>query len=199
MLKWHPFYDIIPVRSKRNHDLVQSSFCLEKYMEIKFAYGKCVFTRPRIENVDQMVQMMNNENIASMLSAKRRIITRESELEWIQAHQDDLTFSAYDRESLEFIGNCSFNEIDGKRGEIGLSICAHMQGKHYAKDIISGLAAYGFRELELDEIYAIVFSDNVRSLQCVTELGFKEYARKKNVLERNGVPVDDVYLRIKRN
>ena len=74
-----------------------------------------------------------------------------------------------------------------------------MQGKHYAKDIISGLAAYGFRELELDEIYAIVFSDNVRSLQCVTELGFKEYARKKNVLERNGVPVDDVYLRIKRN
>ena len=42
-------------------------------MEIKFAYGKCVFTRPRIENVDQMVQMMNNENIASMLSAKRRI------------------------------------------------------------------------------------------------------------------------------
>ena len=63
-------------------------------MEIKFAYGKCVFTRPRIENVDQMVQMMNNENIASMLSAKRRIITRESELEWIQAHQDDLTFSA---------------------------------------------------------------------------------------------------------
>ena len=178
---------------------MRSSFCLEKYMEIKFAYGKCVFTRPRIENVDQMVQMMNNENIASMLSAKRRIITRESELEWIQAHQDDLTFSAYDRESLEFIGNCSFNEIDGKRGEIGLSICAHMQGKHYAKDIISGLAAYGFRELELDEIYAIVFSDNVRSLQCVTELGFKEYARKKNVLERNGVPVDEVYLRIKRN
>ena len=97
LLKWHPFYDIIPVRSKRNHDLMRSSFCLEKYMEIKFAYGKCVFTRPRIENVDQMVQMMNNENIASMLSAKRRIITRESELEWIQAHQDDLTFSAYDR------------------------------------------------------------------------------------------------------
>lgn len=50
-------------------------------MEILFSYGKCVFTRPRIENVDDMVEMMNNEIISSMLSAKKRIITREAELE----------------------------------------------------------------------------------------------------------------------
>ena len=73
-----------------------------------------------------------------------------------------------------------------------------MQGKHYAKDIILGLVRYGFEELGLDEIYAIVFSDNVRSLNCVTQLGFQEYARNKNILERNGIPVDDIFLSLKR-
>ena len=168
-------------------------------MEILFSYGKCVFTRPRIENVDDMVEMMNSEKISSMLSAKKRIITREAELKWINAHQTDHTFSVYDRVSLEYIGNCSYNEIDGSRGEIGITIREPMQGKHYAKDIISGLVRYGFQKLGLDEVYAIVFSDNVRSLNCVTQLGFREYARDKNILDRNGVPVDDVYLSLKRN
>ena len=167
-------------------------------MEIVFAYGKCVFAHPRIENVDDMVEMMNNEKISSMLSARRRVITREFEIEWINQHQNDHTFSAYDCETLEYIGNCGYNEIDGGRGEIGITICEHMQGKHYAKDIILGLVRYGFEELGLNEIYAIVFSDNVRSLNCVTQLGFQEYARNKNILERNGIPVDDIFLSLKR-
>jgi len=73
-----------------------------------------------------------------------------------------------------------------------------MQGKHYAKDIINGLIDYGFNILNLNEIYAIVFSDNFRSLNCIQGLGFVEYDREENVLERNGNKVDDIYLSLKR-
>lgn len=73
-----------------------------------------------------------------------------------------------------------------------------MQGKHYAKDIIKGLINYGFDVLNLDEIYSIVFSDNERSLNCMVQLGFEEYKREKNVIERNGMQVDDVYFNLKR-
>ena len=167
-------------------------------METVFKYGKCIFTKPNLENVDDMVEMMNNEKISSMLSTKKRTFTKDKEIEWINSHQDDRTFSVYDSESLEYIGNCGFNEIENNRGEIGLTIREAMQGKHYAKDIINGLINYGFNELGLDEIYSIVFSDNVRSINCMVQLGFKEYSRDRNVTERNGNKIDDVYYNIKR-
>ena len=167
-------------------------------MEVIFKYGKCIFTRPNMNNVDDMVEMMNNEKITSMLSTKKRVITREMEIEWINQHQNDNTFSVYDSETLEYIGNCGFNEIDGNRGEIGITIREAMQGKHYAKDMINGLIEYGYNVLGLDEIYSIVFSDNVRSINCMVQLGFEEYNRDKNVAERNGIQIDDVYFSKKR-
>ena len=160
--------------------------------------GKIFFTKPDLKNVDDMVEMMNNDRISSMLSTKKRVITREQEIEWINKHQDDNTFSVYDKETLEYIGNCGFNEIENNRGEIGLTIRETMQGKHYAKDIINGLIDYGYNVLGLDEIYSIVFSDNVRSINCMIQLGFKEYNREKNVAERNGSQIDDVYYSRKK-
>ena len=168
-------------------------------MEEVFRYGKCIFAKPSVENVDDMVEMINDSDISSMLTTKKRVITREAEIEWIKKHQDGNTFSAFDKETLEYIGNCSFNEIENNRGEIGITIRKQMQGKHYAKDMIRGLIDYGFNVLKLDEIYSIVFSDNVKSLNCMIQLGFEEYNRENNVMERNGSQVDDVYLSIKRN
>ena len=109
-------------------------------MEVIFKYGKCVFTKPDATDVDAMVEMMNNDRITSMLFTRKRVITREMEMEWINAHQEDNIFSAYDSETLEYIGNCGFNEIEDNRGEIGLTIREAMQGKHYAKDIINVLS-----------------------------------------------------------
>ena len=107
-------------------------------METIFNYGKCIFTKPNLKDVDAMVEMMNNDKISSMLSTEKRVITREKEIEWINEHQDNNSFSVYDKETFEYIGNCGFNEIENNRGEIGLTIRESMQGKHYAKDIISG-------------------------------------------------------------
>lgn len=163
-----------------------------------FRYGKCIFAKPNTNNVDDMVEMMNDEEIQSMLSTKKRTFTREMEIDWINKHQEDSIFSVYDAETLEYIGNCGYNEISENKGEIGLTICKKMQGKHYAKDIIKGLVEYGFNILDLDEIYSIVFSDNEKSINCMIQLGFKEYNREKNVLERNGYQVDDIYFNLKR-
>jgi RimJ/RimL family protein N-acetyltransferase len=126
------------------------------------------------------------------------IITKESEIDWVNSHQEDNTFCAYDLETKEYIGNCGINEIDNNRGEIGITIRKQMQGKHYAKDMIKGLIDYGFNTLGLDEIYSIVFSDNIRSINCMIQLGFEEYKRDMAVINRNGNQVDDVYFNLKR-
>ena len=167
-------------------------------MKILFQYGKCIFTRPNIKDVDKMVEMMNNDKITTMLFTDKKVITKEMEIEWINNHQNDYNFSVYDRKTLEYIGNCGFNEINNNRGEIGLTICEPMQGKHYAKDIINGLIEYGFNILNLEEIYSIVFSDNYKSINCMIQLGFEEYKRDKNVIERNGNQIDDIYFNLKK-
>ena len=167
-------------------------------MEELFRYGKVIFARPNIKNVDDMVEMMNNDKISSMLSTKKRFITKKMEIEWINQHQNGNVFSAYDCETLDYIGNCGFNDIENNRGEIGITIREQMQGKHYAKDMIRGLIEYGFNNLGLEEIFSIVFSDNTKSINCMIGLGFKEYNREKNVIERNGNSVDDVYFSYKK-
>ena len=79
-----------------------------------FRYGKCIFTRPSINNVDDMVEMINDEEIQSMLSTKKRTFTRGMEIDWVNSHHEDSIFSVYDTETLEYIGNCGFNEIKVK-------------------------------------------------------------------------------------
>lgn len=41
-----------------------------------FEYGKVVFTKPNLQNVDDMVEMMNDESISSMLSTKKNYYKR---------------------------------------------------------------------------------------------------------------------------
>ncbi|MCR5482912.1 MAG: GNAT family N-acetyltransferase [Bacilli bacterium] len=167
-------------------------------MKDRFKYGKCIFTNPNLDNINEMLEMMNDPEIQSMLTTHPRTYTYEDEVSWIKSNQDKDCFSTYDANTLDYIGNGGYNEIDNDRGEIGIVIRKQMQGKHYAKDIINGLIDYGFNILNLNEIYAIVFSDNIKSLTCMKELGFTEYDRDKNVIERNGNKVDDIYLSLKR-
>ena len=41
-----------------------------------FRYGKCIFTKPNMENVDDMVQMMNDDDIQSMLFNEKKVFTK---------------------------------------------------------------------------------------------------------------------------
>lgn len=80
-------------------------------MKEVFRYGKCIFARPNINQVDEMVEMVDNELISSMLSTKKRIITKEMEIEWIKEYQEGNTFSVFDSESLDYIGNFDLSLI----------------------------------------------------------------------------------------
>ena len=53
--------------------------------------------------------------------------------------------------------------------------------------------------LNLEEIRLIVFSHNERAIRCYQRLGFEEYNRITAVTTRNNHPVDDIYMRLRRN
>jgi len=46
-------------------------------MKDRFKYGKCIFTNPNLDNINEMLEMMNDPEIHSMLTSHPRIYTYE--------------------------------------------------------------------------------------------------------------------------
>lgn len=141
---------------------------------------------------------MNNVDINTFITNDPIIVTYEEELDWINRHQEDYTFSMI-TENEEFIGNCSFHEIENGSGEIGIILSPEFQNIGLGTEAITFLINYGFDILNLEEIRLVVFSHNERAIRCYQRLGFEEYNRITAVTTRNNEPVDDIYMRLRRN
>ena len=119
-------------------------------------------------------------------------------MSWIERHQNDYTYTMI-TENGEFIGNCCYSEIENGSGEIGIFISPRFQDIGLGTEAITELIRIGFNELNLEEIRLVVFSHNERAIRCYRRLGFEEYNRITAVTTRNSNPVDDIYMRLRRN
>ena len=142
---------------------------------------------------------MNNPEINTYLQNEQEGTTREGTISWIERHQQDYTFSMINRSTGEFIGNCSLHDIENGSGEIGIYIAPNFQDIGLGTEAITELIRIGFFELNLEEIRLIVLSHNERAIRCYRRLGFEEYNRITAVAIRNNEPVDDIYMRLRRN
>lgn len=100
------------------------------------------------------------------------------------------------------IGTIGFNTWSPKhkRAEIGYEIHPKHWRKGYARESISKIIAYGFYELELTRIGAVVFIDNEASNHLLMKMGFQKEGVLKDYMYQNGVPYDtNVYSFLKSN
>lgn len=148
--------------------------------------------------IDDYLIMVNNYDVQSKISKKRKIYTFESELEWIdnKLKEKAVIFSMIDKKTKEFVGNVEFMHILDGKAEIGISITPKYQNKHYGTETLKTMINYGFNELNLDEIYLIVFSNNDRAIHCYQNLGFVEYKKSDSFVTIDGQKVCDVYMKI---
>ncbi|MCH1624374.1 GNAT family N-acetyltransferase [Ferdinandcohnia quinoae] len=87
-----------------------------------------------------------------------------------------------------------------KRAEIGYEIHPDHWRKGYAKEAISKVLSYGFGELELNRIGAVVFLENEASNQLLVGLGFQKEGVLREYMYQNGVANDtNVYSILKSN
>ena len=103
----------------------------------------------------------------------------------IQASRDNVEFilSTYEKRGFpyvyvvalkdidEYIGHISLSEIP-EGIEIGYAICEKHQGKGYATEIVRAYAAWGKRELGLEKIYGVTYTDNTASKKVLEKTGF---------------------------
>ncbi|MDQ0343961.1 ribosomal-protein-alanine N-acetyltransferase [Lederbergia wuyishanensis] len=104
------------------------------------------------------------------------------------------------REKEGLIGTIGFNvwSPKHKRAEIGYELHPYYWGKGYATEAISKVISYGFNELDLTRIGAVVFIENKPSNELLKKLGFKKEGILRNYMYQNGIPHDtNVYSLIK--
>lgn len=86
------------------------------------------------------------------------------------------------KSTIKLIGICGYHNWNKKhfRAEIGYELGNEFWGKGYAKESISSIIKYGFDEMNLERIEALVYPENETSENMLNKLGFlhEGYLRK---------------------
>lgn len=169
-------------------------------MKSVFESEKINYIHVSLDLIDDYLIMVNDREIQKCISTKIRVYSREDEVNLVKAKLEEgaQVFSMISKEDGSYIGNVELMDIENGSAEVGLCITMAMQNKHYGTEALKRIIEYGFKELDLNTLTAVIFSNNVRSLHNVEKLGFKRCGIEKNVKVEDGVSVDDVHFILER-
>ncbi|MGG4489422.1 GNAT family N-acetyltransferase [Metabacillus idriensis] len=96
------------------------------------------------------------------------------------------------KETNELIGTCGFHALSQKykRAEVGYEISHLHWKKGYATEAIKTILDFGFEEMEMIRIGAVVLLANSPSRRVLAPLGFKEEGMLRNYIIQDNIPCD---------
>ncbi|WP_219834080.1 GNAT family N-acetyltransferase [Paenibacillus sp. R14(2021)] len=99
------------------------------------------------------------------------------------------------------MGTIGFNAWSPKhkRAEIGYELNPAHWRKGYASEAVSSVIQYGFNEMSLTRIGAVVFIDNEVSNRLLTKLGFQKEGLLRDYMYQNGNAYDTYVYAILKN
>ena len=156
--------------------------------------GKLVRLRA-FDNGDLMPALRISNDYAVMRSASGGILypTTVDDQARAMGQQTSYTSGEYQfaietKEEQRFIGQCGFVGISWKnrRAEIAIMLDRAAHGKGYGTDAVSCLCRFGFEELNLHKIKAVVFSFNQAAVRCYEKCGFVQEGILKDEVFREG-------------
>ncbi|WP_099361550.1 GNAT family N-acetyltransferase [Fredinandcohnia onubensis] len=103
-------------------------------------------------------------------------------------------------ENEVLIGTIGFNawSLKHKRAEIGYELQPQYWRKGYTIEAVKKVISYGFDDLDLTRIGAVVFLENAASNELLIKLGFEKEGILRNYMYQNGVAYDtNVYSLVK--
>ncbi|MBS4197102.1 GNAT family N-acetyltransferase [Lederbergia citri] len=104
------------------------------------------------------------------------------------------------KETGAIIGSIGLQEwsFEHKRANISYALLPEKWGNGYATEAVEKAISYGFQELGLKRIGAIVFVENKASIKLLIKLGFTKEGTLKKYLYQNDIPNDtNVYSLLK--
>ncbi|MEE3809182.1 GNAT family N-acetyltransferase [Lysinibacillus fusiformis] len=105
------------------------------------------------------------------------------------------------KDSNEVIGTIGFHlwSAAHHRAEIGYEIHPDYWRQGYIKEAVQKVIAYGFQDMNLNRIGAVVFLENEASSQLLMKLGFQQEGILRDYMYQNGQAYDTfIYSLLKR-
>ena len=106
-------------------------------------------------------------------------------------------FAIETKEEQRFIGKCGFTRVNWKNRLAELAILIgdrEYRGKGYGEDAIKTLCKFGFEEMNLHKIKAVVFDFNEAALRCYEKCGFQREGLLRQEMYREGAYHDVAVL-----
>ncbi len=157
----------------------------------------------RITDADTLAKQANNPKIAANLTDKfPHPYTQEHAQHFIQnalkhSPANVLAITIGD-EVVGGIGIHPQDDIQRKNAELGYWLAEQHWGKGIISAAIPLMVEYGFKNFDIDRIFARPFGTNIASQKVLEKSGFKLEARFEKTLLKNGVLLDELVYAIRK-
>jgi len=152
-------------------------------------------TEVRPSDVAALVTYLQEQEIYANTLAIPHPYTQEDAEDWIarcQAQAQLLTFALRNREG-EVIGGAGFQDFEvgvDHRAELGYWLARPYWGQGLMPLVVQTLCQFGFQELSLAKITALVFATNQRSARVLEKSGFVQEGYLRRHFRKDGIFID---------
>lgn len=145
-----------------------------KNLEIVFESENLIYVKLSELLIEDYLKMVNDKEVARMISHKERTYTYEGEKAWIEEKlsNNSACYSMIEKSTNEFVGNIELMSIENSIAEIGISITSEKQNKHYGTEAMKSIIKYGTEVLNIENFHLFVFDNNFRAIHCYEKVGF---------------------------
>ena len=168
----------------------------------KLVGKKCYLSPIDVNDVEKFTEWLNDLEVTQNLIIYPHIISIENEKGFLEKLAKEHTYSIIDNETNELIGNCGFNDIDNinQTAEVGIFIGnKNYWNNGYGTEALILLMDYGFKALNLHNIFLKVYSFNKRGIKSYEKIGFKIIGNKRESLLRGKERYDIILMDILYN
>ena len=153
----------------------------------KLTGNKCYLSPIDVNDVEKFTEWLNDLEVTKNLLVYPHIVSVENERGFLEKLSKEHTYSIIDNNTNELIGNCGYANIDhiNQTAEVGIFIGnKDYWNKGYGTEALKLLLDYGFKALNLHNVFLSVYSFNEQAKKCYEKVGFKIIGKKRETLLR---------------
>ncbi len=116
---------------------------------------------------------------------------------WINLHEDifldkkGIIYAIVEKDSNELVGTVGLHIINiHRKAELAYWIGVPYWNKGYCTEASRAILGLGFKELNLNRIYALAMDSNVGSYRVMEKIGMTYEGTRRQDIIKNGVPID---------
>ena len=160
---------------------------------------KCYLSPIDLNDAEKFAEWLNDLEVTENLLLYNSVINVETEKGFLENLAKGHNYSIVDMENNTSIGNCGLMEIDNlnQTAEVGIFIGdKNYWNKGYGTEALKLLVDYGFKALNLHNIFLKVFSYNKHAIKSYEKVGFKIIGIRREAIYRKMERHDLIFMDI---